>query len=58
MKKSGAIGATQNMLGEAAHALVEKENERKVYDAVKDFVPRRQIFSTTIDHRGVRLLEV
>jgi len=58
MKKSGAIGATQNMLGEAAHALVEEEKEKRVYDAVKDLVPRRQIFSTIIDPGGVRLLEV
>ena len=58
MKNSGAIGATQNMLGEAAHALVEEEKEKRVYDAVKDLVPRRQIFSTTIDPGGVRLLDV
>jgi pantoate kinase len=58
MKRSGAIGATQNMFGEAAHALVEEEKEKRVCNAVKELVPRGQMFSTIIDCRGVRLLEV
>jgi len=57
MEKSGAIGATQNMLGDAAHALVEEEDERKVYEAASRLLPRRHIFSTTVESRGIRFLE-
>ncbi len=56
MERSGALGATQNMVGEAAHALVEEEKERRVYEAARRFLPRSQIFSTTIEFQGARLI--
>jgi len=56
MEDSGAIGATQNMVGEAVHALVEEEDKRKVYRAARRYLPRRQIFSTTIELQGARLV--
>jgi len=58
MESNGAIGATQNMLGEAGHALVEEGKEKRVYEATRRFLPRGQIFSTTIDFQGVRPLKV
>lgn len=54
MERSGAVGATQNMLGEAAHALVEEGKERKVYEAARRLLPRGQILSTAIDFQGAR----
>ncbi len=54
MENSGAIGATQNMLGEAAHALVGEKKERKVYDAAKRFLPRERILLTSIDFQGAK----
>jgi pantoate kinase len=56
MMQSGAIGVTQNMLGEAVHALVEDGKEKKVYEAARNFLPRTQIFSTTIEFQGARPL--
>jgi len=54
MENSGAIGATQNMLGEAAHALVCEERERRVFDSAKRFLPQERIFLTSIDFQGAR----
>jgi pantoate kinase len=56
MDSSGAIGATQNMLGEAGHALVEEAKVKRVHEATRRFLPRGQIFSTAIDFQGVRPL--
>lgn len=56
MEQGGALGATQNMVGEAAHALVEEERERRVYEAARRFLPRSQIFSTAIEFQGARLI--
>jgi len=55
MQSSGAIGATQNMLGEAAHALVKREKERRVHQEMRRFLPSDQILSTDIDFQGARL---
>ncbi len=56
MEQSGAIGVTQNMLGEAVHALVEERKEREVCEAARNFLPRTQVFSTTIEFQGARPL--
>lgn len=56
MENSGAIGVTQNMLGEAAHALVEEKRERKVCEAAKRFLPRERVFSTSTDFQGPKLI--
>ena len=54
MERSGAVGVTQNMLGEAVHALVEREKERRVYEAARRYLPRNQVFSTAIEFQGAR----
>jgi pantoate kinase len=54
MESSGAIGATQNMVGEAGHALVEENRERRVCEAARRILHRSRVFSTTIDFQGAR----
>jgi pantoate kinase len=55
-KKAGAIGATQNMIGEAVHALVLKENANQVAEAFKQVLPSGKVFESKIDFQGVRLV--
>jgi pantoate kinase len=56
MKKSGAIGATQNMLGEAGHALVEEEKVKSVYRAARNILPKKQILTSTVESGVARLI--
>jgi pantoate kinase len=56
MEKSGAIGATQNMLGEAGHALVEKGKVRSVYRAARSILPKKQILTSTVESGVARLI--
>jgi len=54
--RAGAVGATQNMLGEAVHALVVEENAGAVAEAFKRVLPSQQVIVSKIDFQGVRLL--
>ncbi len=56
-KKNGAIGAAQNMLGEAVHALVLEENVEQVAEAFKQVLPTQQVIVSKIDFQGARLLK-
>jgi len=56
METAGAIGATQNMLGQAVHAIADEGLERSVLAAVKRRVPKVQVFSCSLDFAGARLL--
>jgi len=56
MENSGAVGAAQNMLGEAAHALAEEGEARKVHKAIKRYLVEKQIFVTDLEFRGARLI--
>jgi len=56
MERAGAIGATQNMVGEAAHALVEEERVEKVIEAARRLVSREKIYIANIDLTGARLI--
>jgi len=56
MERAGAIGATQNMVGEAAHALVEEERVEKVVEAAGRLMSREKIFIAKIDLTGARLI--
>lgn len=56
MENSGAVGAAQNMLGEAAHALVEEREARKVHKAIKRYLAEKQIFVTDLEFQGARLI--
>jgi len=55
-KKAGAVGAAQNMIGEAVHALVLKENANQVAEAFKQVLPSEKIIVSKIDFQGARLV--
>jgi pantoate kinase len=55
-KRSGAVGATQNMLGDAFHAVVEKDLVEEILEKFRDCIPRGRLFSSQIDFEGARLL--
>jgi len=56
MEKAGAVGATQNMVGEAAHALVEEERVESVVNAVGRLILSEKIYVAKIDLAGARLI--
>jgi pantoate kinase len=55
-KKAGAVGAAQNMIGEAVHALVLKENTDQVAEAFKQVLPSEKVIMSKIDFQGARLV--
>jgi pantoate kinase len=56
-KRAGAVGAAQNMLGEAVHALVLEENADQVAEAFKQVLPSEKVIISKIDFQGARLIE-
>jgi len=54
-KKAGAVGAAQNMLGEAVHALVTVDTMDDVYDAFRTVLPEEKIITAKIDSQGARI---
>jgi pantoate kinase len=56
-KNAGAVGATQNMLGEAVHAVVREEKAEEVAEAFKRVLPPEKVFISKIDFQGARLME-
>jgi pantoate kinase len=56
-KKAGAVGAAQNMIGEAVHALVLPENAASVAEAFKQTLPSEQVIESRIDFQGARLVK-
>jgi pantoate kinase len=56
-KNAGAVGAAQNMLGEAVHALVLEENAGRVAEAFKQVLPSEKVIVSKIDFQGARLIE-
>jgi len=56
-KRAGAVGATQNMLGEAVHALVLEEKADQVAEAFKQVLPSEKVVISKIDFQGARLIE-
>jgi len=55
-ENAGAIGAAQNMLGEAVHALVMVEDVEAVHEAFKKLLPEEKIIIANIDTQGARLI--
>jgi pantoate kinase len=55
-ESAGAIGAAQNMLGEAVHALVIDDNAEAVYDAFRKVLPEEKIILSSIDLQGARII--
>ena len=56
-KKAGAVGAAQNMIGEAVHAIVNEENANSVAEAFKQTLPSQQVIISKIDFQGARLVK-
>jgi pantoate kinase len=56
MEAAGAVGATQNMLGQAVHAIVDEDMARGILTAVKRRFPKTQAFMCSLDFAGARLL--
>jgi pantoate kinase len=56
MENAGAIGATQNMVGQAVHGIVVEEKAARVLAAVKTHFPGIMAFSCSLDFAGARLL--
>ena len=56
-KKAGAVGAAQNMIGEAIHAVVQEENANSVAEAFKRTLPQQQVLLSRIDFQGARLIK-
>jgi len=54
---AGAIGATQNMIGEAVHAVVLEENALSVVEAFKQVLPEKQVLCCKMDFQGARLVD-
>jgi len=55
-EKAGAVGATQNMVGEAVHALVTMDKVEDVVKAFKKVMPSEKIIIAKIDFQGARRL--
>jgi pantoate kinase len=54
---AGAVGAAQNMLGEAVHAVAYEADAEKVAEAFKQVLPKESILVSQIDFQGARLVE-
>jgi pantoate kinase len=55
-EKTGAIGAAQNMVGEAVHALASEENGQEIAEAFKQMLPKEKVLTAKIDFQGARLI--
>jgi pantoate kinase len=55
-EKAGAVGAAQNMVGEAVHALALEENAAEIAEAFKQVLPNEKILTAKIDSQGARLV--
>jgi len=55
-EKAGAVGAAQNMLGEAVHALVQRDKVKKVTEAFEKVLPPEKIVVAEVSLQGAQLL--
>lgn len=55
-EKAGAVGAAQNMVGEAVHALTTLENAENMVQAFKRVLPQERILVAKVDIQGARLI--
>jgi len=56
MTANGAVGAAQNMVGQAVHGVAENHSIRRIVGKVRKEFPAAKIFVSTLDDRGVRLV--
>ncbi len=50
-----AVGAAQNMVGEAVHAVTRRGNSKPLVEAFKEALPKGSVFEAAIDFQGARL---
>lgn len=55
-EEAGAVGAAQNMVGEAVHALVVADKAERVVKAFEAVLPHENVFMARVDSQGARLL--
>jgi len=55
-EKAGAVGAAQNMLGEAVHALVQRDRVKRVFEAFRRFLTPDQIVVAEVSLQGAHLI--
>jgi pantoate kinase len=55
-EKAGAVGAAQNMVGEAVHALALEEDAGNIAEAFKQVLPNEKVLVAKIDFQGARLI--
>jgi pantoate kinase len=56
-KEAGAVGASQNMLGEAVHAVALKSDADAVAESFKRVLPEQNILVSKLDFEGARLVD-
>jgi pantoate kinase len=54
--KAGAVGAAQNMVGEAVHAVAREEDADVVAEAFKQALPPDRVLVSKIDFQGAQLV--
>lgn len=57
VEKAGALGAAQNMIGEAVHAVIEEDNLTRVLTAFKKFIPKDRIIVAEISQDPAKPLD-
>ena len=50
------VGAAQNMVGEAVHAVIREEDAKRVVEAFKRELPEEKVLESKIDFQGARLI--
>lgn len=55
-EEAGAVGAAQNMLGEAVHGLVKKDKVKNVVSAFEKVLPKEKTIVSEISLQGAQLL--
>jgi pantoate kinase len=55
-EKAGAIGAAQNMIGEAVHALTTIHNAQRIAEVFKKILPSANVLIAKVDAQGARLM--
>ena len=56
-ERAGAIGATQNMIGEAVHAVAHEKTAEKIAEVFKKLLPNEKILTSKIAMNGARLVK-
>jgi len=55
-EEAGAVGAAQNMLGEAVHALVERNRVKSVVEVFEKVLPRDKVVVAEVSLQGAQLV--